>query len=99
MKLQEEEHQRKLVQDKANQVTRSSFVIYLELPLLEFFFTFSMPAILFVCSSATDRFGDQQDTAAVGVTSPVFQSVKREKVTFKGKELNRGGSRLSNCVH
>ena len=42
---------------------------------------------LYVCSSATDRFGDQQDPAAVSVSSPVQPTVQREEVQFKGKEL------------
>lgn len=45
-----------------------------------------------VCCSAADRFGGQQDTAAVSVPLPVHQTVQREEVQFKGKDLHRGRS-------
>lgn len=121
MKLQEEEHQRKLIQDKANQVIRHSFLFlfsyhflpsthYWQVVMLVLFqilyvnvkvyiFTHMLMhhflyVIFFFLSSATDRFGSQQDPVAVSVTLPVHQPVQREEVQFKGKDLCRGGSRF-----
>lgn len=87
IKLQEEEHQRKLIQDKANQVMKHSFLF-----LFGYFFILCRHnwQVHFVLnqnfiytvpfSTAADRFGGQQDPSAVSVTSSVQQTVQREEV-------------------
>lgn len=100
MKLQEEEHQRKLIQEKAKLVKRFLIVFLLTLIFLlcsSFFlkkgslFHTNMYALFVLNPAATDWSGDQQDPTEVSVTFPFHQSVQREEVHFEGEDPHRDG--------
>lgn len=85
LRLQEEEHQRKLVQDKTSQVTKGALhAVHVEKGFDQLSFSIIV-SLLRVVTAAVGRRG-QQDTAAGGVASP-GQETSQSQAPSRGKDL------------